>query len=171
MFYQADGVGGYTFFASGETEPFGRGGFDADAVGVNADDVSQTLLHGGYMRIDFGALGCYSRVNITNCIALGGNEFHRPLQKDFAVDALKLCSCVGEMEAYVAHIGSSKQSVTDGVDKHIGIRVTQQTQSMFYLDTAEPQIAALNQAVYVETKTYAKHGYILRFKDFTILRF
>lgn len=123
MFYQADGVGGYAFFASGEAEPFGCGGLDADAVGVYADNVGKTLLHSRDVGIDFRAFGCHSRVNIANGVAFGGDEFDRPFQQDFAVYTLEFCPCVGEVIANVTHIGSSKQSVTDGVDKHIGIRV------------------------------------------------
>lgn len=58
-----------------------------------------------------------------------------------------------EMIANVAHIGSAEQRVADGMYKHVGIAVAKQSHTVFYLYTSEPQFAALNESVYIKSKS------------------
>lgn len=59
------------------------------------------------------------------------------------------------MIAYVAHVGSTKQRVADGMDKHIGVTMPQQSETVGYLYSANPKLAAFNQAVDIISEPYS----------------
>ena len=55
------------------------------------------------------------------------------------------------MSADVAHGSCTEQSVRDGVQKHVGVGVSVQSQRMRNLYAAQNQRASFDQAVYVIT--------------------
>ena len=70
--YQHRGVCRYALFTAGETEVLRGGGLDGDVVDETADDLSQTLLHGWNMGVEFGALRAYGGIDIAHMVSLGG---------------------------------------------------------------------------------------------------
>ena len=62
---------------------------------------------------------------------------------------------IGEVIANVAHVGSSEECVADGMYQHVGIAVAKESQRMFYLDAAHPEVAAFHQLVDIVSHSYA----------------
>ena len=56
---------------------------------------------------------------------------------------------VGEVITDIAHIGRAEQGVTDGVNQHVGIAVSQQSCAVFDTYATEPQFAPFGQRVYI----------------------
>ena len=157
LFYQCDGVGADALLTAGEAEFFGGGGFDTDAVGVNADDACHALTHGGNMGIEFGSLGTDGGVDIDHVITFLGYQGNGVAENNFTVHVERGIGGVGEMITDVAHVGSPEYGVADGVYKHVGIAVTQQAQRVRYLDAAQPQVAAFYQLVDIIAHSDTKH--------------
>lgn len=163
LLYQSDSIGTDAFLTSSKAQFFGRGGFDADTIGVNADDACHTFTHGGDMRIEFGLFGAYGGVDIDHMITFFGNDTDGVAQDDFTVHVERGIRGVGEMITDVAHVGSAENGVADGVYEHICVAVPQQAQRMGYLDAAQPQVAAFNQLMDIIAHSYAYH-WDLRFE-------
>ena len=62
------------------------------------------------------------------------------------------------MVANIAHVCGTKKGIANGVDKHIGITVTQQSQVALYLYAAQPKVAASHQLVNIISKTNSYQG-------------
>ena len=133
-----DGVCAYALLPPGETEFLGGGGLDGDVVRTDAHDLRHTLLHGRDVRVEFGLLGADSGIDVPHPVAFRGNERDHLLQDDFAIHVECVIGVVGEMITDVAHIGGTEKGIADGMDEHIGIAMTQQSQSMLYLNASEP---------------------------------
>lgn len=54
----------------------------------------------------------------------------------------------------ITHIGRPQQGITNGMNQHIGIAMSQQPFLMFQPDTSQPKLASLDQPMDIETKTY-----------------
>ena len=87
-------------------------------------------------------------------LTFGSNQIHCLFQQYLRIHIQRLSSCIREMITNVAHIGSSQQSIANGMYQYIGITVTQQSQLIVYLDSSEPQIAVLHQFVDIISKSY-----------------
>ena len=61
------------------------------------------------------------------------------------------------MIADIAHIGSTKHRVTDGVYQHVCIAMAVETTVVGYLDTSQPEVAPLHQSVDIISKSYPYH--------------
>ena len=99
------------------------------------------------MRVELGALCTHRGVYVADAIALGGDEVDGLAQQYLTIDVERLGSRVGEVVAYVAHVGGAEQGVADGVDEHVGVAVSEQAEFVVEADTAEPQLATLHQFV------------------------
>lgn len=85
LLYQSDSIGTDAFLTASKAQFFSGGGFDADAVGVNADDACHALTHGGDMRIEFGPLGTDGGIDIDHMITFLGYQGYGVAQDDFTV--------------------------------------------------------------------------------------
>ncbi len=75
------------------------------------------------------------------------------------------------MIAYVTQRGSTEQCVTQSMKSDIGIAVSEQSESVWYLYAAEPQVTTIDEAVDIKSVAYAKIRYIHDYKIlFTCVR-
>lgn len=135
------GIGRNAFHAPGKSQSFGGGGFDADGIDIDVHEGSKNALHGGNVGIDLRSLGTNGAVDVADVVALSGNEVGGAAKKNLAVDALKFSASVGEVVAYVTHIGGTEYSVANGMDKYISIAVAEESVGVRYLDAAKPEVA------------------------------
>lgn len=129
-------VGGDAFLAAGEAEFLGGGGFDGDIFFVGGHHLCETLFHGGNVGIEFGLLGGNGDVGVAEFPSFFAHERHCLAEQDFGVDIEKLAGGVGEVVPDVAHICGTENGVAEGMNQHIGIGVTQETEGMLNLDAA-----------------------------------
>ena len=61
------------------------------------------------------------------------------------------------MIANIAHIGSTKHRVTNSVYQDVCIAMAVESTIVGYLDTSQPEVAALHQSVDVISKSYPYH--------------
>ena len=101
--------------ASFEAEAFGGGGFDGYAVGFEGHDLCEGLGHEGDEGHEFGFLEGNGAVDVFDVVAFGGDDVDDVGEEAFAVGVFEFVVVVGEVEAYVAHIGGAEESVADGV--------------------------------------------------------
>lgn len=148
------GVGRDSFHTSGETKPFGCGGFDADSVWFYVHKGSEYSLHSRNVRIDFGAFCTNGAIDVADVVAARGDEIGSASEKDLTVDASELFTGVWEVVADVAHISGAEHSVANSVDEDIGIAMAEKSVSMFYLDAAEPKIAPFDEFMDVVAHSY-----------------
>ena len=90
------------------------------------------------MRIHLWTLGADGGIDIAQAVALGGYQADGVAEDDFAVHAVGLGCRVGEVIANVAHVGGTEQRVADGVQQHVGVAVTQQTEGVVDSNAAHP---------------------------------
>ena len=69
----------------------------------------------------------------------------------------------------VAQVGSTEQGVAQGVNRHIGIAVTQQPQLVVNLHTANPQFAVGHQTVHIKAHSYSCHVVYICFNRFYLI--
>jgi hypothetical protein len=114
------------------------------------------------MCLQFWTFGTDGGVYVAHAVSLGGNDFYGTAQENLAVYVLELSPSVGEMVADVAHVGSTKQSIADGMDKHIGIAMAQKAFGVLQSDAPKPEVATFYKLMYVESESYSDfHSYLL----------
>ena len=154
---QYSGICRYSLHTSSEAKLLGCGSLNRHIIYICLHNVGKTALHIGDMRIELWTLGTYSGVDIAKTIAFGRNKIDGLTQQYLAVYVESLGSSIGKMIAYIAHIGSSKQCIANGVNKHIGIAMTKQTKRIVETYASEPQFAALYKFMDVVSKSSTKY--------------
>lgn len=90
-------------------------------------------------------------------VALLREEGNRVTEDDLRVHIFCSLRRIGEVIADIAHIGSTKHRVTDGVYQHVCIAMAVETTVVGYLDTSQPEVAPLHQSVDIISKSYPYH--------------
>jgi hypothetical protein len=88
--------------------------------------------------------------------ALPGEHFNDLLQQHLAVRTFPLGVGIREMPSDIAQRGRAKERIADGVDKHIGIAVTERPFFVIDADATEPERTAFHQAVRVVAEPNAE---------------
>ena len=104
------------------------------------------------MRIELWALGTYCGIDIAQAVALGCYEVDSFAQQYLAVDVKSLGSGVGEVVAYVAHIGGTKQGVAYSMNQNVGIAMAKQAEGVVEAYAAKSWLAALYKFVDIISK-------------------
>lgn len=136
------GIGGDALHASGKAEALGGSGLNAHGVDIDIHEGRKYGLHGRDVGIDLRTLSADGAVDIAHTITTRSDEICGATKQDFAVDALELCSRIGEVITDVAHIGGAEHGVTDGMNEDVGIAMAEESVGVVYLDAAEPEVTA-----------------------------
>ena len=88
--------------------------------------------------IDFGALGTNRAIDVAYSVAVRFEQIDGAAEEHFAVSAFIFGGGVGKVIADVAEIGCTKEGVADGVNEHIGIAVTKESQTVVDAHAAQP---------------------------------
>ena len=152
----ANGVRGNAFAAARKAEFFFRCGFYIDVFYFRAKSFGYVFSHFFNVRGKLRSLRYYRSVDIGNGVAVGGKYLAAFCKYNEAGNSLYALVVIGEVEAYVALCASAENCVGDSVQKHICVAVTEQAFFVFYLNTAEDEVAPLHKAVNVVAVTYSE---------------
>lgn len=101
------------------------------------------------MRRELRTLRDHSRIDIADFIAPLAQQRRDPFCEAQTVRALIFGTAVGKQLSYVSESGGSEQRIHYRVDKHIGVRMSQQPLFIGYIDAAEYQPTAFDQPMNV----------------------
>ena len=99
----------------------------------------------------------HRRVDVVRRVALVPNLLPNAVEKSPAVRPLPLVVCIWKVGAEISERCSPEQSVGDGVQKHVGVRVAGQARVVRNLDPAQNERPIVDQPVNVVANTYP-HG-------------
>ena len=147
-------VGTDAFFTTCEAKFFSGGGFDGDVVEVDAHHGCKGFLHLGDVGGEFGTLGTDGAVDVADGVSFGCYDVHSFAEQNLGVDVLELVSFLGRVVvADLAHVCSTEDGITNGMDEHISIGVTKQSEGVLYLDATEPKVATFGELMDIKTKS------------------
>lgn len=154
-----------TLHTSGEPKFLRCRGLDGYVVYVSMHHFCQTLLHLRNVGIELWTLGANRGVHISETISLCGDEVNGLCKQYLTVHIKRFCCSIGEVIADVAHVGSTKQGVADGMYEYVSVAMTEQSQLIIELYAAKPKLATFHQLVDVisESCSYL-HDFYLRLK-------
>ena len=92
------------------------------------------------MGTQLGGLECNGNIHIANLIALFADKVDGALQKDGGVDTFVGHIGVGEKLAYVAKCNRTKQSIAQGVDGNVAVRMGNTSHRGGHLHTAQHKV-------------------------------
>ena len=137
-FDERNGVSGHALFATDETHALAGGGFERNGIKIDMEKRGKDGFHRVDVGIDFGALGTNRAIDIAYAIAVCFEQIDGVAEENFAVGTFIFGGGVGKVIADVAEIGRAKESVADGVNEHIGIAVTKESQTVVDAHAAQP---------------------------------
>ena len=151
---------------SNESEAFCSSGFDGDIVFVRTNNLREAFLHSRDMRVDLRGFSTYCTVAVAKLISVAAHQLHSLSEQNLRVYALELITLNRrEMEADVAHVGSSQNRIAQGVNQHVCIAMPFQTKALlpaFRKQYApEPQVALGGTCMYVVSESYSHPDYFL----------
>lgn len=133
--------------ASDEAHGLVGGGFDADAVGGDAEGLGYVLFHGGGVREDFGGFGDEGGVDVAELTAHFADEGGGFFEDFERADVFAAGVAGREVVADVGKAGSAKDGVGNGVTEHVGIGVTLQAMGVGDFDPAQDELAVFGKLV------------------------
>ena len=108
------------------------------------------------MRGQFGRLGNHGSVQVAQLIARSTHPFHRFCQQHRRVGALEIHIGVGKMPPDITQTHGTKQSIGDGMQQSIGIRMAHQAHAVGHLNATEHQAAAGHEDVGIPAFAHAE---------------
>ena len=124
-----------------------RLGLQADALGLDAEDVGQPLADGLAMGEELGTLGEDDAVDVDDLPAQRGHGVQRGGEHFGRVAAAVLGVGVGEHLAHVAQGGRAQQGVDHGVQQRVGVAMADRLPIVGNVDAAQSQRPARPQPV------------------------
>ena len=118
-------LGGNAFLAAGEAEAFGGGCLHRYAVGIYVEIVGDGLYHLRNVGEEFRSLGNDGQIHVADAVAFFGYDLDHSSEKPPGVGTFVGGIGVGEVIADVAHGGSAKEGVGEGVEGYVGIAVAE----------------------------------------------
>lgn len=108
-----------------------------------------------------GLLGADRAVHVPDLVALFAQQFRHAAQQDLRVDARKIDRRVGKVQPDVAQRRGAQQSVAQGVDRHVSVRVGDAPFRVGDLHASQNQRQAVGQSVYVVSVSYSEiHSFL-----------
>lgn len=144
-----------TLGASGVTHLFRSGGFDIDGTHRRRQQFGKHTAHGIDVLSKTRRLSNHCAIEIAQLQVLSLHRLHHLGQQLTAVDPLVLWVSVGKVTTDIALADRSKQSIADGMNQNIAIRMREHCLRVRDLDPTDDHMIALAKTVGVETMTYA----------------
>jgi hypothetical protein len=142
-----DGEGSDAFSTAGEAEHFVGGGLYADATGRDAEGGGDVFAHGGDVGGHLWRLGDDGGIDIDDAGVLGGEDEGDALEDLDGADAANGFVGIREMVADVAFANGTECGIGDGVAEGVGVGMAIEAGIVRYIDAAEDEFAAANEAV------------------------
>ena len=143
-----------TLFTTCEAKFFGGCGFDGDVVDVNAHHICKGFLHLGNVWIEFWTFCTNGAVYVADGVSFCCYNIKRAAEKYLGVDVFEFVALLRrKVVADVSHVGGSENGIANGMDEHICIGMTKQSEGVVNLDASEPKVATFGELVNIETKS------------------
>lgn len=156
MHYKRRCLCGYTFATAFKTEALGSGGFDGYPVKIKTEIGGHVGTHGVDILAEFRPLGYDGDVDVGYMKMFRSKQLHYPPQQYARVGTLVSVIGVGKMLSYIAHSSCSEQRVAKGVERHIGIAMSEQALCMRHFYATEYEVAPVNEAVHIISRAYTE---------------
>ena len=163
---RSDSIGGYAFLLARKAELLFRRRLHVHLIKLQIElfgDVTAHLLDVGR---ELRTLRHDCRVDVADAIALRTNHLCDMLQELHARHAFPAIVTVGKVPAEIAKRRRAQEGVLDGMQQHIGVRMSQEPIFMRDVDAAYDELAPCHQAVHVVS--HAKSRHIVTFISSTI---
>lgn len=153
-------MGGDTFFAARKPQPFRGRRLDRDAIGGKAERPGNGRTHGRDVRRQFRLLCNDGRVDIRYSITCIPYHVNDLFKQKYAGDVAVLFIGIRKMLPDITQGGGTQHGITDGMQQHIGIRMTKQAAIVRNRYAADDARATLCKSMYIVSVsyTYIRHG-------------
>lgn len=163
---QSHGVGRYTLAGAGKSHTLGSCGLYRHVAHGQTHRLGEGTLHFGDVGTYFGFLQHHGAVDIRYIPLIFCKLGNYLLKQHDAVNPFVRWIGIGKMEADIAKVGSSQQSVAHRMDQDIGIAMTFSTFVKRDIDTANSKTFSFNEFMHIVTKTnFYLHGFQFSFQQ------
>ena len=154
---RSDSVGGYAFLLARKTELFFRRRLHIHLIKFQSELFGDVPAHFLDVGRELRTLRHDRRIDVADAIALRTNHFRDMLQELHARHAFPAIVTVGKVPAEISERRCAQEGVLDGVQQHIGVRMSQKPIFMWNVDAAHDELAPCHQTVHVVSHAKSRH--------------